>query len=266
MRTAVGDMAKSRVNSSSWVSQSTVRSILDRHGIQPVPVRNSSIGWRHLRTHYKEQILACDFFTIDTVWLQTIYVLCFIEMGSRRIHFAGVTSNPNQTWITQQARQLVWDLHDRGRCLQFLIHDNDCSFSKVFDAVFSPKASMSFTLLFRLPMQMLTPNGGFVLSGKNAWIICSSSMPSICGASWPNLLNTTTLLGPIKVSISRCPFPALDLRTLALFNVERYSVGLSTITFVERTAISFPPFDFISVQYPPFLVISLYGKTPVQPN
>jgi len=106
------------------------------HGIQPVPVRNSSIGWRHLMTHYKEQILACDFFTIDTIWLQTIYVLFFIELGSGRIHFAGVTSHPNQTWITQQARQLVWDLHDRGRCLQFLIHDNDCSFSKAFDAVF----------------------------------------------------------------------------------------------------------------------------------
>jgi len=44
------------------VSQSTVRNILDRHGIQPVPVRNSSIGWHHLMTHYKEQILACDFF------------------------------------------------------------------------------------------------------------------------------------------------------------------------------------------------------------
>ena len=101
-----------------------------------MPVRNSSIGWRHLMTHYKEQILACDFFTIDTVWLQTIYVLFFIELGSRRIHFAGVTSNPNQTWITQQARQLVWELHDRGRSLQFLIHDNDCSFSKAFDAVF----------------------------------------------------------------------------------------------------------------------------------
>ena len=94
------------------------------------------MGLHHLMTRYKEHILACNFFTIDTIWLQTIYVLFFIELGSRRIHFAGVTSNPNQTWITQAARQLVWDLHDRGRGLQFLIHDNDCSFSKGFDAVF----------------------------------------------------------------------------------------------------------------------------------
>ena len=41
--------------------------------------------------HYKEQILACDFFTVETIWLQTIYVLFFIELGSRQVHFAGIT-------------------------------------------------------------------------------------------------------------------------------------------------------------------------------
>jgi hypothetical protein len=60
------------------VSQSTVRNVLDRHGIQPAVVRKGSAGWRHLMSHYKEEILACDFFTIQTVWFQTIYVLFFI--------------------------------------------------------------------------------------------------------------------------------------------------------------------------------------------
>ena len=50
------------VKLSFQVSQSTVRTILGRHGIQPVPVRNSSVGWRHLMTRYKEQILACYFY------------------------------------------------------------------------------------------------------------------------------------------------------------------------------------------------------------
>jgi len=150
-RWGYGEIQGELVKLSFKVSQSTVRNILDRHGIQPVPVRNSSIGWRHLMTHYKEQILACDFFTIDTVWLQTIYVLFFIELGSRRIHSAGVTSNPNQTWITQQARQLVWDLHDRGRCLQFLIHDNDCSFSKAFEAVFESEGIYIIHTPFQAP-------------------------------------------------------------------------------------------------------------------
>jgi len=71
------------------VSQSTIRNFLNRFGIQPAPVRNSmplgygSIGWRKLMDHYKGQFLACDFFTVETIWLQTIYVLFFIELGSR---------------------------------------------------------------------------------------------------------------------------------------------------------------------------------------
>ena len=118
------------------VSLTTVRNVLDRYGIQPASVRNGSIGWRHLMTHYKEQILACDFFTVETVFLQTMYVLFFIELGSRRVHFAGITTNPNQVWVTQQARQLIWELSDREKPLRFLIHDNDSSFCSAFDTVF----------------------------------------------------------------------------------------------------------------------------------
>ena len=118
------------------VSQSTVRNILDRHDIQPAPVRNGSIGWRYLMTHYKDQILACDFFTIETIRLQTIYVLFFIELGTRRIHFAGCTEKPGAIWVTQQARQLIWDLDDSSQTFRFLIHDHDTKFSSLFDNVF----------------------------------------------------------------------------------------------------------------------------------
>ena len=133
------------------VSEPTVRNVLFRHGIQPAPVRNGSIGWRHLMNHYKDQILACDFFTVDTVFLQTFYVLFFIELGSRQVHFAGVTTNPNQTWVTQQARQLVWDLSDREKPLRFLIHDNDGSFCQAFDAVFESEGFHVIPTPFRAP-------------------------------------------------------------------------------------------------------------------
>ena len=62
------------------VSQTSIRTILDRHGIVPAPVRNGSLGWRHLMAHYKQQILACDFFTVETLWLQPLYVLFYIEV------------------------------------------------------------------------------------------------------------------------------------------------------------------------------------------
>jgi len=48
----------------------------------PAPVRNGSLGWRKLMTHYKRQLLACDFFTVETLWLQTLYVLFYIEVGT----------------------------------------------------------------------------------------------------------------------------------------------------------------------------------------
>ena len=108
------------------VSRTTIRNVLKRHDITPAPVRSGSIGWRHLMTHYKEQLLACDFFTVETIWLQTLYVLFFIELGTRRVYLAGVTANPNQIWVTQQARQMVWQLDDQESPLRFLIHDNEC--------------------------------------------------------------------------------------------------------------------------------------------
>jgi hypothetical protein len=77
------------------VSLTTVRNILDRNSILPAPVRYGSIGWRTMMNHYKDQLLACDFFTVETIFLKTIYVLIFIELGTRRIHLAGITSNPN---------------------------------------------------------------------------------------------------------------------------------------------------------------------------
>jgi hypothetical protein len=133
------------------ISQSTIRNILDRNGIQPAPVRIGTNGWRKLMDHYKDQILACDFFTIETIWFQTIHVLFFMELGSRRVHIAGISANPNEIWITQQARQLVWNLHDHDNPLRFLIHDNDTKFSNAFDNVFGSEGMHVINTPFRAP-------------------------------------------------------------------------------------------------------------------
>jgi hypothetical protein len=79
-------------------------------------------------THYKDQLLACDFFTVETLFLQTLYVLVFIEIGTRRVHFAGCTAHPD-------TRQVMWELEDRKPGIRFLIRDNDTKFTQVFDAV-----------------------------------------------------------------------------------------------------------------------------------
>lgn len=118
------------------VSVTTIRNVLERYSIVPAPVRGGSISWRHLMTHYKTQILACDFFTIETLWLQTLYVLFFIDLGTRRVYLAGVTANPHNNWVIQQARQLVWKLEESETTFRFLIHDRDKKFTNVFDAIF----------------------------------------------------------------------------------------------------------------------------------
>ena len=118
------------------VSRTTIRNILDRHGIVPAPVRGGRISWRKLMTHYKSQILVTDFFTVETFWLQTLYVLFFLDLGTRRVYLAGVTANPTAQWVTQQARQLGWELEESDASFRFLIHDNDGKFADSFDAVF----------------------------------------------------------------------------------------------------------------------------------
>ena len=81
------------------VARTTIRYVLKRNQIIPAPVRNGSLGWRQLRAHYQVQIVASDFFTVETIWLKTLYILFFIELGTRRVYLAGTTAHPDQIWI-----------------------------------------------------------------------------------------------------------------------------------------------------------------------
>jgi hypothetical protein len=79
-------------------------------------------------------MLACDFFTVETISLRRFYVLFFIELGNRRVHLAGCTTNPTGAWVTQQARNLSFTgVFERVR---FLIHDRDSKFTAAFDEIF----------------------------------------------------------------------------------------------------------------------------------
>jgi hypothetical protein len=56
------------------------------------------------------ELLACDFLTVETAFLQRIYVLFFISLATRGIEYVACTSNPDGRWITQQARKLIMHL------------------------------------------------------------------------------------------------------------------------------------------------------------
>jgi hypothetical protein len=79
------------------VSATTVRKILREAQLGPAGKRKGP-SWCEFLREQATSIVAVDFFTVDTVWLQRLYVLFFIEVASRRVHLAGCTAHPDTEW------------------------------------------------------------------------------------------------------------------------------------------------------------------------
>ena len=117
------------------VAPSTGWEILRAAGIDPAP-RRSGPTWRQFLHAQAAGILAVDFLHVDTVLLKRIYVLVFIEHGTRRMHLGGVTAHPTGDWAVQQARNLALTLGERFEDIKFLVRDHGSNFTASFDAVF----------------------------------------------------------------------------------------------------------------------------------
>jgi putative transposase len=118
------------------VAASTVWQILHDAGIDPAP-RRTGPTWKQFLTAQARGILAADFVHVDTVLLRRLYALIVIEHGTRRVHPAGITANPDGAWTTQAARNLLMDLGLRVASVKFLIRDRAGQFTGSFDAVFT---------------------------------------------------------------------------------------------------------------------------------
>jgi len=130
------------------VGRSTVRDVLKRQRVPSAPQRaRRGSTWRAFIRQHRQQILACDFFTVETLFLRTIYVLFFIELGTRRVHLAGCTEHPTAAWVTQQARHI----QDGTLPIRFLIHDRDTKFPASFDTVFASEGVEIIRTPFRAP-------------------------------------------------------------------------------------------------------------------
>src|SRR5215471_3633601 len=114
------------------ISHMGVAKILRRQRIPPAPRRAGHRTWREFVRQHAAQMLACDFFTVETVWLQRLHVLFFIEIASRKVHLADITANPTGEWVAQQARSLAWRLQDGALKAQSLLRDRDSKFTVSF--------------------------------------------------------------------------------------------------------------------------------------
>jgi putative transposase len=104
------------------IAASTVWQILHDAGIGPAP-RRSGPTWKQFLTAQARGILAADFVHVDTVLLRRVYALIVIGHGTRRAHLVGITANPDGSWTTQAARNLLMDLGHRAATVKFLIRD-----------------------------------------------------------------------------------------------------------------------------------------------
>ena len=132
------------------VSATAIRTVLHRHGLDPAP-RRAGTTWRTFLRQQAAGIVACNFFTVDTVGLRRLYVLFFIELDTRRVHLAGVTAHPDGAWVAQQARNLLLPLGERGRRVCFLIRDRDAKFCRGFDDAFRSEGAEVLVTPVRAP-------------------------------------------------------------------------------------------------------------------
>lgn len=179
------------------VAPSTVWAILKEHRFEPAP-RRSGLSWSDFLRRQASGIVACDFLTVDTVFLRRLYVLFFIEIGSRKVHLGGVTSNPNAAWVTQQARNLVgrWSAFP----FRFLIRDRDSKYTWAFDEAFRSEGVEIIPTPIKAPLANAIAERFVGTLRASAWTAYSSSgvvTSSRCSASMPS---TTTPTDPIEHS------------------------------------------------------------------
>lgn len=132
------------------VSATTIRTLLRTARLGPAP-RRTGPTWTEFLRAQASGVMACDFFTVETAWLRTLYVLVFIEIGSRRIHLSPATAHPDSAWVTQQARNLALALDARASPVRFLIHDRDSKFSRPFDEVLRSEGARVIRTPIRAP-------------------------------------------------------------------------------------------------------------------
>ena len=132
------------------ISATAIRKLLRRNGIGPAPLR-SGLSWKAFLRAQASAIVLTDFLSVDTVFLKRLYVLLYMELASRRVIWFSVTDRPNAEWVSQQARNVSWELNQLGVPVRFLIHDHDLKYGGGADLVFESEGIRVIKTPIRAP-------------------------------------------------------------------------------------------------------------------
>jgi hypothetical protein len=221
-RRIVGELAGLGVE----LSATSVRRLLVEVGLGPAGQRGG-LTWREFIRHQAETMIACDFFTVDTISLRRIYVLFFIEISTRRVNLASTSENPDRAWVAQQARNLSWGLHERERPLRFLIRDNDAKFGRAFDEVFRAERIE----VIRTPVEARKANS---IAERFVGTVRRECL------DWMLIANRRHLERVLRTFVDHYnghrPHRGLGLATLARANIVPFPSGVSSVGCVSRRA------------------------------
>jgi len=151
------------------VARNTIKAILKDHGIEPAPERGAKTPWKTFLAAHRDSLAAADFFTVEVLTMGGLvryFVFFVMRLKTRMVEIAGITCQPNETWMKQTARKLT-DAQDGFLCgVRYPILDRDPLYTTAFRRM--PRDSGVRPLL--LPARSPNLNAyaeRFVLSAKS---------------------------------------------------------------------------------------------------
>jgi len=177
------------------VAAATIQPLLRRQHVPPAPPRRPGLAWPAFLRAHAAGLLACDFFTVETVRLETRSALFSLHVHTRRVFVAGYTAHPTGAWVTQHARHICWDLENAGVRPMVLLRDREAKVVPAFDAVFAAQGVRVVRTpvpQYAPPQPTRSPNAGSAPPAASASIGCFSPARATWAACCASTQPTTT--------------------------------------------------------------------------
>jgi len=117
------------------VARNTIKRTLAQNGIEPAPERGRKTTWATFLRSHMGAIAGGDFFSVEVLspfGLIRYFVFFVIDIGSRRVHIAGITNQLSEAWMMQIARNLTDCCEGFLRKTRYLILDRDPNYTPRF--------------------------------------------------------------------------------------------------------------------------------------